>query len=113
MFSPRKTAAAAFAAGLAAVIVGTGHAYAGGTPDDCNNTVQGDVVCVKKSETFTDKDGTHVVKQEQDCSTTDRPHVVFQDGDVLGGESAKGGAVVECSNTATLPKGFKKPHIEV
>ncbi|PKW05054.1 hypothetical protein SAMN05428944_0121 [Streptomyces sp. 1222.5] len=114
MFSPQKTATvAALVGGLAAVIVGTGHAYAGGKSDDCTNTVRGDVVCAKKSETYIDKDGTHVVKQEQDCASTDRPNVMFQDDSVLEGESTRDGAVVECSNTAKLPDGFTKPHINV
>jgi hypothetical protein len=114
MFSSRKTATvAAFVAGLAAIAIGAGHAYADGKSDDCNNTVQDDVVCAKKSQTYIDKDGTHVVKQDQECTTPDRPNVVFQDYPVLGGESTKDGAVMECSNTAKLPEGFKKPHIDV
>ncbi|MFG2604821.1 hypothetical protein ACGFT2_14920 [Streptomyces sp. NPDC048514] len=114
MFSAKKTAAVgALVTGLAAIIVGTGHAYADGKSGGCENTAQGDVVCVKKSETYIDKDGTHIVDQQQDCSTIDRPHVVFNDDPVLEGESTSRGGVVECSNTAKLPDGFKKPHIDV
>lgn len=112
--SPKTAAAAAFVAGLAAIVVGAAHAYADAAPEDCSSTAQGDVVCVRKSDTHVDKDGTHVLKQEQSCETTDRPHVIFRDEAVPAGESAAGdGSVAECSNTARLPEGFKKPHIGV
>ncbi|MER7838800.1 hypothetical protein ABTY98_23715 [Streptomyces sp. NPDC096040] len=98
---------------LAAICVGAGHAYADGHSSDCKTSAQGDTVCVRKSEIHTDKDGTHIIKQTQDCSTTDRPNAVYPEGGLaLGGGSTTAGPVVECSNRAELPKGFKKPHIE-
>jgi hypothetical protein len=39
--------------------------------------------------------------------------VVFPDGPLMNGGSASVGPVVDCSNTAKLPKGFRKPHIEI
>ncbi|WP_392966502.1 hypothetical protein [Streptomyces sp. LN245] len=83
-----------------------------GNAGDCT-TEQKDVVCVQKNETYTEKDGTHVIKQDQQCSTTDRPHVVTQQDQLPESAPAKVGPVVECSNTAKLPKGFQKPHIGV
>ncbi|QOV47736.1 hypothetical protein IPT68_23400 [Streptomyces chromofuscus] len=98
---------------LAAICVGAGHASADGRSGNCESTVQGGTVCIRKSETRMDKDGEHVIRQEQECSTTDRPNVVFRDDQLLGGGSAGVGPVVDCSNTAKLPKGFKKPHVEI
>ncbi|MFJ6833234.1 hypothetical protein [Streptomyces sp. NPDC091209] len=110
LFSQRTAAVAAFAGSLAAICLGAAHAE--GNPGACPSTAQKDVVCVQKNETYIDKDGTHVMKQDQQCSTTDRPHVVTQQDQLLGNESepAKVGPVVECSNTAKLPDGFKKLH---
>ncbi|MFG2359659.1 hypothetical protein [Streptomyces sp. NPDC048521] len=114
MFSSQKTATvAALVGGLAALCIGAGHAYADEKPDDCQTTEQGGTVCIRKSETYIDKDGKHVVKQDQDCSTTDRSRVEFQEDRLLGGESSPDRPVVDCSNTAKLPEGFKKPHIEL
>ncbi|MBL1080568.1 hypothetical protein JK359_01020 [Streptomyces actinomycinicus] len=98
---------------LAAVCVGAGHAYADTEPGDCKPTAQGGTVCIHKKETRTDKDGTHLIRQEQDCSTSDRPRVVFPEDGLTEGSSASVGPVVDCSNRAELPKGFKKPHIEI
>ncbi|MFB7494541.1 hypothetical protein ACFC09_07500 [Streptomyces sp. NPDC056161] len=112
MFTPRKIATVTGLVGsLAAFCVGAGHAYAYGPSGDCKTAEQGGTVCVHKSETRTEKGGTHVIKQERDCSTADRPRVVFPDDQLAGGGSASFGQVVDCSNTAKLPKGFKKPHI--
>ncbi|MFE0206537.1 hypothetical protein [Streptomyces sp. NPDC058985] len=110
MFTPRKIAAISGIVGslAAALCAGAGHAYADGGADDCESR---DGVCVRKSETRIDKDGEHILRQDQSCSTTDRPNVVFQEHQLLGdGGSASAGPVVDCSNTAKLPKGFKKPH---
>ncbi|MEW1779143.1 hypothetical protein [Streptomyces sp. NPDC086777] len=113
MITARKMATVSGLVGsLAALCVGAGHAYADPSPGDCRTTAQGGTVCVHKSETHIDKNGTHVVKQAQDCSTSDRPRVVFPD-DQLGSEGSHGvGEVVDCSNKAELPKGFKRPHVE-
>ncbi|MFD5521376.1 hypothetical protein [Streptomyces sp. NPDC127066] len=111
LFSQKTAAVAAFAGSLAAICLGTA-AHAAGNAGDCP-TEQKDVVCVQKNETYTDKDGTHVIKQDQQCSTKDRPNVVPQQDQLLGSAPAKVGPVMECNNTAELPKGFKKPHIGV
>ncbi|WP_328555064.1 hypothetical protein [Streptomyces sp. NBC_00358] len=110
LFSQKTAAVAAFAGSLAAICLGTAHAE--GNPGACPTSAQSDVVCVQKNETYVDKDGTHVINQDQKCSTKDQPHVVTQQDQLLGSESApaKVGPVVECSNTAKLPAGFKKPH---
>ncbi|MEU6666369.1 hypothetical protein [Streptomyces sp. NPDC046727] len=113
MTTPQRIAALSGLVGsLAAICLGAGHAYAEGRAADCKSTLQGDTVCVRKSETHVDKDGTHILKQEQNCSTVDRPRVVFSDDRLTDGGTARLGPVVDCSNTARLPKGFKKPHIE-
>ncbi|MDO0927941.1 hypothetical protein QQY24_21960 [Streptomyces sp. TG1A-8] len=112
MFSPQKMAAVSGLVGsLAALCLGAGHAYADGPSGDCRITAQGDTVCVRKNETHTDKDGTHVVEQVQDCSTGERPHVVYPEDRLVGDGSTSVGPVVDCSNTTKLPKGFKKPHV--
>lgn len=118
LFSQKTAAAAAFVGSLAAICLGATHAYAEGDSGDCPTTVQEDVICVEKSDTYIEKDGTHVIKQDRQCSTTDRPHVVSQQDQLLGDGPAKEGPVkqgpvVECSNTAKLPEGFKKPHIGI
>ncbi|MFF9085563.1 hypothetical protein ACF1BE_03885 [Streptomyces sp. NPDC014991] len=111
MFSPQKIATVSGLVGsLAIICLGGAHAYAEGKPDDCKTSEQG-TVCVHKSETYTDQDGTHVIKQTQDCSTTDRPSVVDPENGLVGGGSTHVGPVVDCSNKAELPKGFKKPQI--
>ncbi|MFK0157512.1 hypothetical protein ACIQVL_13465 [Streptomyces sp. NPDC090499] len=113
MFTARKIATVSGLVGsLAALCVGAGHAYADPAPGDCRTTAQGGTVCVHKSETRIDKNGTHVLKQAQDCSTSDRPRVVFPDDQLVGEGSHGVGEVVDCSNKAELPKGFKRPHVE-
>ncbi|MEU3858361.1 hypothetical protein AB0F03_13480 [Streptomyces sp. NPDC028722] len=110
MFSPQKIATVSGLVGsLALICLGGAHAYAEGKSDDCKSGEQG-VVCIHKSETYTDKDGTHVIKQTQDCSTTDRPSVVDPGNGLVGSGTTTVGPVVDCSNKAKLPKGFKKPH---
>ncbi|KOV64994.1 hypothetical protein [Streptomyces sp. MMG1121] len=113
MFTARKIATVTGLVGsLAVFCVGAGHAYAEGPKGSCKSTEQGGTVCVHKTETRIDKNGAHVIKQAQDCSTSDRPRVVFPEDTLVGGGSASVGPVVDCSNTAKLPKGFRKPHIE-
>ncbi|MFD3585053.1 hypothetical protein [Streptomyces sp. NPDC058683] len=112
MFTRQKIATVTGLVGsLAAICVGAGHAYADGHSSDCKTDAQGDTVCVRKSEVHTDKDGTHIIRQTQDCSTTDRPSVVYPEDGLMASGSTEAGPVVDCSNTAELPKGFKKPHI--
>ncbi|MFF2364877.1 hypothetical protein ACFVU0_19620 [Streptomyces sp. NPDC058122] len=110
LFSQKSAAVAAFAGSLAAICLGATHAHALGNSGACPTAEQKDVVCVQKNETYTDKDGTHVIKQDQQCSTTDRPHVLTQEDQLQGSEPVKVGPVVDCSNTAKLPAGFKAPH---
>ncbi|MGW4594221.1 hypothetical protein ACWEOA_02605 [Streptomyces sp. NPDC004457] len=113
MFSLQKIATVSgLVGGLALVCVGTGHAYADARPGGCETTAHGGTVCVRKNETRTDKDGTHSLNQEQNCSTADRPRVVFQEDELTNSGSANFGQVVDCSNRAELPKGFKKPNLE-
>ncbi|MFD6548317.1 hypothetical protein [Streptomyces sp. NPDC058398] len=109
LFSHRTAAVAAFAGSVAAICLGATQAHAGVKPDDCSTAREG-VVCVQKNDTYTDKDGTHVIKQDQQCTMADRPNVATQQDQLVGSEPTKVGPVVECSNTAELPKGFKKPH---
>ncbi|MGW3913563.1 hypothetical protein ACWEBX_18895 [Streptomyces sp. NPDC005070] len=109
LFSQKSAAVAAFAGSLAAICLGATHAQAEVNSGACPAT-QKDVVCIQKNETYTDKDGTHVIKQDQQCSTPDQPHVLTQQDQLQENEPAKVGPVVDCSNTAKLPEGFKKPH---
>ncbi|MEW2509110.1 hypothetical protein [Streptomyces sp. NPDC046870] len=113
MFSLQKIATVSgLVGGLALVCVGGAHAHADARPGGCETTAQGGTVCVRKNETRTDKDGDHTLNQEQNCSTADRPRVVFPEDELTSGGSASVGQVVDCSNRAELPKGFKKPHVE-
>ncbi|WP_030345295.1 hypothetical protein [Streptomyces sp. NRRL S-1022] len=113
MFNLQKIATVSgLVGGLALMCVGAGHAYADANPGDCKTTAQGGTVCVHQSETRIDKDDTHTLRQQQDCSTADRPRVVFPEDRLTDRGSASVGEVVDCSNRAELPKGFKKPHIE-
>ena len=97
---------------IAMVCVGAGHAYAGGNPTECRTTEQGGTVCVRKSETHVEKDGTYTIKQEQDCTVVDRPRVVLPEERPTDGGSTRIGESIECSNRAELPEGFKKPNIK-
>ncbi|OEJ21406.1 hypothetical protein BGM19_38650 [Streptomyces agglomeratus] len=112
MFTPKKIAAISGIVGsLAAICAGAGHAYADGRAGDCGSS---DNVCIRKSETHVDKDGERIVRQEQHCTTPGRPNVVFREHQLLGdGGSATAGPVVDCSNTVKLPKGFKKPKLDI
>ena len=111
MFTAQKIAAVSgLITGLAAICLGAPYAYA--DDGNCATTAQGDTICIRKSETQIDKDDAHIVEQKQACSTADRPNVVDWQDKMLDGGSTSVGPVVECSNTAPLPKQFKKPHIE-
>ncbi|MGX1887613.1 hypothetical protein [Streptomyces sp. NPDC055287] len=112
MFTPQKIAAISGIVGsLAAICVGAGHAYADGRAGDCESSGN---VCIRKSETHVDKDGKQMVRQEQHCSTPERPNVVLEEHRLLGdGGSAAAGSVMDCSNTVKLPKGFKRPKIDI
>ncbi|MEV7991612.1 hypothetical protein AB0O67_06770 [Streptomyces sp. NPDC086077] len=114
MFTPRKLAAiSAIVGSLAAISVGAGHAHADGRSGDCDSAAPGDAVCIRKSETHVKKDGEHIIRQEQQCTTVDRPNVVFREYQLLGDkpETAGAGAVVDCSNTAKIPEG-SRPHFD-
>ncbi|MBV7699294.1 hypothetical protein KWI83_27845 [Streptomyces sp. TRM70350] len=92
---------------------GATQAYADEPSGVCTLNSQGDIVCIKKSEVVhQDKDGTHVIKQKQNCQTLERPRLVFPDSHLLNGGSTKVGPVVECSNKAEVPKGYKLPELK-
>lgn len=110
MFTPRKLATlSAIVGSLAAISVGTGYAHADGHAGDCDSGAPGDAVCIRKSETHVVKDGERTIKQQQECTTVDRPNVVFREYQLLGDkpETAGTGAVVDCSNTAKIPEGAR------
>lgn len=95
---------------LAVIYAGAAPAYADDEPKgECTITAQGDIVCVKKSEKFHKNKRGYVIKQKQDCQITERPRVTFPEETLLNGGSTQSGPVVECSNSAKLPKGFKVP----
>ncbi|MFE7275047.1 hypothetical protein [Streptomyces sp. NPDC057623] len=95
---------------LAVIYGGAAPAYADDPKGACTLTAEGDIVCVKKSEVVhRDKRNGYVLKQKQDCSTVERPRVAMPEGHMLNGGSVKSGPVVECNNTAKLPKGIKIP----
>ncbi|AOR34218.1 hypothetical protein BFF78_27010 [Streptomyces fodineus] len=113
MFTRQKVATISGLVGsLAVICAGAAHANADEPRSDCRSTVTGGVVCIRKSEIRTNEHGKRAIKQTQDCSTADRPRVVFPDGRMLDGGSAKVGPVVDCSNNVKLPKGFKRPHFD-
>lgn len=113
MFTRQKIATVSGLVGsLAVICVGGAYAHVGEPKSECRYTVLGDTICMRKSETHVDKHGTHAIKQERACAVNDRPRVVFPDDALLGGGSRDVGPVVDCSNKAHLPKGFKKPHIK-
>lgn len=95
---------------LAVIYSGAAPAYADEPKGACTISEQGDIVCIKKSETVhKDKRGRYVVKQKHDCETIERPRFVFPEDHLLNGGSVKAGPVVDCSNKTKLPKGFKPP----
>ncbi|TKS96365.1 hypothetical protein [Streptomyces lasalocidi] len=113
MFLSQKTAAAAaFVGSLAALCLGATHAVAEGKAGDCPTRQEG-VTCVQRGESYIDEDGTHVIKQEQQCETTDRPNVVTQQDQLFDTKPVTAGAKVDCSNTAKLPEGFRRPDIGI
>jgi hypothetical protein len=109
MFSRPKIAAVTGLVGsLAVIYVGAAHAYAEGPRGECRTTAEGDIVCVRKSETIRqDKQGKYFIKQIQDCETADRPRMVLPEEGLLTNPFTEVGPKVECTNKADLPKGFK------
>jgi hypothetical protein len=97
---------------LALICVGAAHAQAEVIPRDCKTTAAGDITCVHKSQiVHTDKHGTYVVKQTQNCSIASRPRLVLPEDGMLNNGSTHVGPVMDCTNKAPLPKGFKRPHV--
>ncbi|MFE9021988.1 hypothetical protein ACFYNL_25995 [Streptomyces sp. NPDC007808] len=95
---------------LALVYGGAAQAHADDDKGACTISAQGDIVCIKKSETIRkDKRGGYVVKQKHDCETTERPRFTFPEGHLLNDGSTDSGPVVDCSNKTKLPKGYKLP----
>ncbi|WP_261989617.1 hypothetical protein [Streptomyces sp. uw30] len=93
---------------LAVIYAGAAPAHADDPKGDCTITAQGDIVCVKKSEVVHKDKRGYTVQQKQDCTTVERPRFGPEERMVNGG-SVQRGPVVECNNTAKLPKGFKLP----
>lgn len=114
MFSRQKIATVSGLLGsLAVIYVGAAPAHAAERPGDCKTSAVGETTCIRKSEiVHTDKHGRYVVKQTQECSTTFRPRLPAPKDSVLNTGSKKVGPVLDCSNKAPLPKGFKRPHFE-
>ncbi|GAA2481463.1 hypothetical protein [Streptomyces longisporus] len=113
MFSRQKIATVSGILGsLAVICVGAVHAQADENPHGCKTNAAGETVCVHKSESIhKGKHGTFVVKQSQSCSTTARPRLVLPEDGMLNNGSTHVGPVVDCTNNAPTPKGFKRPHI--
>ncbi|MDO0934159.1 hypothetical protein QQY66_21610 [Streptomyces sp. DG2A-72] len=97
---------------LAVIYGGAGQVYAAVPSHDCKTSAQGDITCVRKSETARKgKDGT-VVQQKHDCSTVERPRLVFPQHGMGNSGTTRVGPVVDCSNKVELPKGFKLPKFD-
>ena len=113
MFSRQKIATVSGIIGsLAVICAGVAHAQADESPRDCKTNAAGEITCVHKTESVhKDKRGTFVVKQTQSCSTTARPRLVLPEDGMLNNGSTHVGPVVDCTNKAPTPKGFKRPHI--
>ncbi|MET9834866.1 hypothetical protein ABZ078_37570 [Streptomyces sp. NPDC006385] len=95
---------------LAVIYGGAAQAHADDHKGACTISAQGDIVCIKKSESIhKDKRRGYVVKQKHDCQTIERPRFTFPEGSLLNGGSTESGPVVDCSNKAKLPKGYKLP----
>ncbi|MFR0353395.1 hypothetical protein [Streptomyces sediminimaris] len=98
---------------LAVICAGGAQAYADQRPGDCKTSAEGETTCVHKSESVhKTKHGRFVVKQDQKCTTVYRPRLLLPDDETLSTGHTQVGPVVECSNTAPLPKGFKRPHVD-
>ncbi|MFE4871869.1 hypothetical protein [Streptomyces sp. NPDC056682] len=97
---------------LAVICVGAAQAHADQPKGECKTSPAGQTTCIHKSETvhIDKKNGSYVIKQTQECSTTDRPNVVLPGDAKVNQESMKVGPVVDCSNSAKLPKGVTVPH---
>lgn len=113
MFSRQKIATVSGILGSIAVIcVGAVHAQADENPRGCKTNAAGETTCVHKTQTVhKDRHGTIVVNQMQSCTTATRPRLVLPEDGLLNNGSTKLGSVVDCSNKAPTPKGFKRPHI--
>jgi hypothetical protein len=114
MFSRQKIATVSGLLGsLAVVYVGAAQAYADGPKGECKTSSVGETTCIHKSETVhIDKNGRYVIKQTQECSTTDRPRLVLPGENAPNTGTMKVGPVVDCSNNMKLPKGVKVPHLD-
>ncbi|WP_247197443.1 hypothetical protein [Streptomyces sp. GESEQ-35] len=98
---------------LAVIYGGAGQAYAEVPARDCKTSAQGDITCVRKSETVRkDKQGGYAIQQKSDCSTIERPRLAFPQSATVNGGSTRIGPVVECSNKIELPKGVKVPKFD-
>jgi hypothetical protein len=111
MIGRQKIAAVSGLIGAIAVLYGgAAPAFADDDPKGaCTITNQGDIVCIKKSELIRKGKRAYVIKQAKDCQIAERPRFTFQDGQMLNDGTVHSGPVVECSNKAKLPKGFKAP----
>lgn len=113
MFSRKKTTAVVLAlSGLAAICSGTADAYAAQPHTTCKHDSQGNLVCTHKSETdntFTTSDGTFHVHQTRDCTTTTQPTTSTPEIGIGQLGTTQVGPVIDCSNNAPTPKGFKLP----
>ena len=114
MFSRQKIATVTGIIGSIAVIcAGAAHAQADEIPRGCKTNAAGEIICVHKTQTVhKDKRGTFVVNQTQSCSTTSRPRLVLPEDGMLNSGSTQVGPVMDCSNNAPLPKGFKRPQVK-
>lgn len=114
MFSRQKIATVSGLLGsLAVIYVGAAQAYADEPARDCKTSARGETTCTHKNEIIhTDEDGRYAIKQTQDCTTTYRPRLATPEYGPLNSGSTKVGPVVDCSNKAELPKGFKRPHFK-
>ncbi|MCQ4080315.1 hypothetical protein NGB36_06815 [Streptomyces sp. RB6PN25] len=122
MFSRNKIAAVlGLLGGLSMTCVGVAQAHGKGPSNGCKRDGQGNVTCVRKSQTiYTTKDGKHIVvkvKQTQNCSTASR-HRLLWPGINIGGTATSTteiGPKMSCSNNlprnnnASLPDGLTLP----
>jgi hypothetical protein len=110
MIGRQKMATVGLLGALAVIYGGAAQAHADEPKGACTISAQGDIVCIKKSESVhKDKRGRYVVKQKHDCQTTERPRFTFPEQSPLSSGSLSSGPVVECSNETKVPKGYKLP----